>query len=74
MIAQLVGTDLYTEGDYVCHSDELFVLFKANAIPLDATFTEDDKGVSREMVTFWTNFIKTGNPTPTEVNGVTWNK
>ena len=38
------------------------------------SFDETDKNVSLFMMTTWTNFAKTGNPTSEPVSGVMWNQ
>jgi len=45
------------------HVDELFYLFQVTPI-LELLITETDQAMSRSMVTWWTNFAKTGNPDP----------
>jgi len=52
----------------VCHMDELFLLFKFPEVSSSwlgdlALQTEEDKMVSRKLVTLWTNFAKNGSPT-----------
>ncbi|XP_066582626.1 juvenile hormone esterase-like [Prorops nasuta] len=61
-----------------CHGDELFFLFNANmARALDIPPPQPgttDRQVSECLLTMWTNFAKTGNPTPTtnELIPITW--
>ncbi|XP_026478387.1 venom carboxylesterase-6-like [Ctenocephalides felis] len=57
----------------VCHGEELVNLFKLKVMSLD----EDKPNVlltQKRMLEMWTNFIKTGNPTPeiTDVLSVKW--
>ena len=42
-----------------CHGDELFYIFSQEENNL---LTDTDKAISREIVTYWTNFAKSGNP------------
>ena len=58
----------------VAHADELFMLFKANSIPLETVYTDVDKATSQNMLKMWTNFAKTGNPTPDLELGLLWEK
>ncbi|KAK5647001.1 hypothetical protein RI129_005465 [Pyrocoelia pectoralis] len=55
--------DHYNYG--ACHCDELLYLF-AHAIFPTQTMKEEDKRTMDIMVALWTNFAKTGNPTPPE--------
>lgn len=48
----------------VAHADELFMMFKTHKIPVDGVFTDDDKATSNNILKLWTDFAKTGNPTP----------
>ena len=55
--------------------DELFMMFKAHGLPLETVFTEEDKATSKNILTLWTDFAKTGNPTPDPgAIGVLWEK
>ncbi|CAH1954891.1 unnamed protein product [Acanthoscelides obtectus] len=47
----------------VCHADDLFYLFKANHLGKIQKDSELDKWIQR-FVKLWTNFARTGNPTP----------
>ena len=54
-------------GHGICHGDELLLLFKLKYLksPMgDGPITERDKIVSEKMLSLWTDFAKTGNPTP----------
>jgi hypothetical protein len=48
----------------VCHFDEIFLQFKQHLIPVDGVYTQDDKLTSQNLLRLWTDFAKTGNPTP----------
>ncbi|XP_070194060.1 neuroligin-4, Y-linked-like [Littorina saxatilis] len=60
------------------HADELHYVFGS---PVNNDFmwngfvtswTDDDRRVSDDVMTLWTNFAKYGNPTPSSQNGATW--
>ena len=66
---------MYPPEHGVAHMDELFMMFKAHGLPLETVFTEEDKVTSKNILTLWTNFAKTGNPTPDPgAIGVLWEK
>ncbi|XP_070196471.1 bile salt-activated lipase-like [Littorina saxatilis] len=44
--------------------------FFAHVFPY--SWSPQDKTVSSNMITLWTNFVKYGNPTPQSVGGVNW--
>ncbi|XP_018025299.1 acetylcholinesterase [Hyalella azteca] len=46
----------------VLHADEISFLFGQPLNPKYTTFTEVEQDLSRQMMTYWGNFIKTGNP------------
>ena len=72
---QTIGLNLYTPQHGVAHSDEMFMMFKAHGLPLETVFTEEDKATSKNVLKLWTDFAKTGNPTPDpELSGVLWEK
>ncbi|XP_028157365.1 juvenile hormone esterase-like [Ostrinia furnacalis] len=54
------------------HGEELKYLFQSSS----SSASEDDKLVAERMVAMWANFIKTGNPTPSDDSTlpVTWTK
>ena len=53
----------------------MFMMFKAHGLPLETVFTEEDKATSKNVLKLWTDFAKTGNPTPDpELSGVLWEK
>ncbi len=62
MIARFFGYDLYTEGDYACHGDEVNLMFKTHGIPLEGSYSNSDVAVTKILLKTWTNFIKFGNP------------
>uniref|UniRef100_A0A1Y1MMB3 Carboxylic ester hydrolase n=2 Tax=Photinus pyralis TaxID=7054 RepID=A0A1Y1MMB3_PHOPY len=55
------AADSYNYG--TCHGDELLYLF-TQTHSQGAKFTEADNRMMDIMVSIWTNFAKTGNPTP----------
>ncbi|KAG7171451.1 Venom carboxylesterase-6-like 10 [Homarus americanus] len=57
--------------NWVTHTDELFYLFTGGPLwrPIDR---EEDLKLREIMTTLWTNFATTGNPTPDESLGFTW--
>lgn len=59
-----LGLDLFPSRDGVCHADELFMMFKAHALPVDLVRSVDDKRVSKSLVDMWTDFAIHHNPTP----------
>ena len=72
---QTVGLNLYSPHYGVAHADEMFMLFKARGLPLETVYTDEDKVTSKTMLKLWTNFAKTGNPTPdSEESEVVWEK
>ena len=52
--------------NFVCHLDDHFYFFSSrHPLMSKATFSGvDDQEVSDKLVKLWTNFGKTGNPTP----------
>ncbi|KAK5638330.1 hypothetical protein RI129_012625 [Pyrocoelia pectoralis] len=65
-------SDHYNYG--TCHSDELLYLFAHTIFPTHKMKEEDNRTMDI-MVALWTNFAKTGNPTPPEdkLLNVKWN-
>ena len=47
----------------VCHADELFYLFQP-CYEVYVELPENDMVVSYELLSYWTNFAKFGDPTP----------
>merc|ERR1719334_645077 len=46
------------------HADEITFLF-GHPLKLDEGYTEEEKELSRQMMAYWANFAKTGNPSLT---------
>jgi carboxylesterase type B len=66
---------LYPPEHGVAHTDDLFIMFKAHKLPLETVFTEEDKATSKNVLTIWTDFATTGNPTlDPDALGVRWKK
>ena len=63
-LGQFIGLNFFPAELGVAHADELFMLFKSGIIPMEAVFTSEDKATSKNMLKLWTDFAKTGNPTP----------
>lgn len=61
VIKNFLAGDLTVTG--ACHADELGYLFKMDLLPSSDTPLEDLE-MRRKFVRLWTNFVKTGNPTP----------
>ncbi|XP_049862482.1 juvenile hormone esterase-like isoform X2 [Schistocerca gregaria] len=56
------------------HTDELFYLFPKNPFyPENYELPEEDRKIVDTLTKLWTNFAKTGNPTP-DGESVTWPK
>ena len=52
----------------VCHADELFYLFNPSyEVSVDLPYV--DMIVSYELLSYWTNFAKYGDPTPPGFEG-----
>ncbi|XP_078655671.1 acetylcholinesterase-like isoform X1 [Branchiostoma floridae x Branchiostoma belcheri] len=56
----------------VPHTAELRFLFNITTQFVDGAPTAADMDMQDKMVTLWTNFAKTGNPTSSPIDGVTW--
>ena len=63
-LGQFVGLNFFPAQLGTGHGDELFMLFKTHGIPLEGVFTSADKATSKNLLKLWTDFAKTGNPTP----------
>ncbi|XP_071526068.1 pyrethroid hydrolase Ces2a-like [Panulirus ornatus] len=76
-------SDFFEKKDdkkWVVHGDDLFYLFwggpifdsKSTPKPLRDLQQEEDLALRDIMTTLWTNFAETGNPTPDDSLGFTW--
>ena len=68
-----MGLNLITPQHGVSHFDEIFLMFKAQKLPVEGVFTDLDKATSKNLLTLWTDFAKSGDPTP-EKSSVQWTK
>ena len=67
--------NLFTPFAGCGHVDEVFYLFKQNKLPFETIVTDQDKLTSKILLKLWTDFAKTGNPTPHPDPGslgITW--
>jgi len=55
-------SEMHPEGKYAFHSDELEYVFGTLATRHGATWREEDHRLSQQMMVYWTNFAKTGDP------------
>lgn len=55
-------SDMHPEGKYAFHSDELEYVFGTLDTRGGTTWRPEDRKVSEEMMDYWTNFAKTGDP------------
>lgn len=58
-ILNIIGANEMNIG--VFHGDDLLYFFNS---PVNPLVNDDEKKLAKEMVTFWTNFAKSGNPGP----------
>ncbi|EDV20451.1 uncharacterized protein TRIADDRAFT_61121 [Trichoplax adhaerens] len=59
----------------VVHSMEIPYIFGYPMLNLSHkgnSYTSEDMKLSRVMINLWSNFVASGNPTSTPVNGITW--
>nr|AJP62548.1 carboxylesterase [Oxya chinensis] len=57
-----------------CHGDDVFYLFRSSLFDVAAEPTSTESKTIANLTRLWTNFAKTGNPTPDKGGdlGVTW--
>ncbi len=55
-------SEMHPEGKYAFHSDELEYVFSTLNTRHGATWRPEDRKLSDEMVLYWTNFARTGDP------------
>jgi len=53
---------MHPEGKYAFHSDELEYVFGTLDVRRGAAWRPEDRTLSEQMVGYWTNFAKTGDP------------
>ena len=63
MFVRFFGFDAFL-GNSTCHADELLLIFNSHELPIDGSYTEDDKKVTKKLLEMWTNFVKSSDPTP----------
>ena len=56
-----------------CHSSEIPYVFDDDLSGFGIEFTEQEKKLSIDIIKYWTNFAKTGNPNNGESVNVYWN-
>ena len=55
-------SEMHPEGKYAWHSDELEYVFGTLDVRRGSVWRPEDRKLSEEMVEYWTNFAKTGDP------------
>ena len=55
-------SEMHPEGKYAFHSDELEYVFGTLDVRRCATWRPEDRTLSEQMVGYWTNFARTGDP------------
>ena len=55
-------SEMHPEGRYAFHSDELEYVFGTLDVRRGATWRAEDRKLSEQMTSYWTNFARTGDP------------
>jgi para-nitrobenzyl esterase len=55
-------SETHPEGKYAFHSDELEYVFGTLDVRHGATWRPEDRRLSEQMMDYWTNFARTGDP------------
>ena len=55
-------SDMHPEGKYAFHSDDLEYVFGTLDTRHGSVWRPEDRKLSEEMIEYWTNFAKTGDP------------
>ncbi len=55
-------SEMHPEGKYAFHSDELEYVFGTLDARHGATWRPEDRKLSEQMIGYWTNFARTGDP------------
>jgi len=55
-------SEVHPEGRYAFHSDELEYVFGTLDTRHGATWRPEDRTLSEQMMDYWTNFVRTGDP------------
>jgi para-nitrobenzyl esterase len=56
------ASEMHPEGRYAWHSDELEYVFGTLDVRHGSVWRPEDRALSEEMMDYWTNFSKTGDP------------
>ena len=72
ILGRYAGLDLFANGEWCNHGDELFVMWKP--MGMETAYTDADKKVGADMVEMWTNFAAHGDPTSPTVPAPGMNK
>ncbi len=56
------GSEMHPEGKYAWHSDDLEYVFGTLDVRRGSVWRPEDRKLSEEMMDYWTNFAKTGDP------------
>jgi len=59
---QMLSTPFYPLAYGVSHIDDVAFAFGQPLSVGPPRYTDEEKRISKQMVTYWTNFVKTGNP------------
>lgn len=65
-------TEVLGNTPVTAHADDLFYLFNARVMPIKVDVKSDTFKIIERVVKLWTNFAKSGNPTPDNSLGVEW--
>jgi para-nitrobenzyl esterase len=55
-------SEMHPEGKYAFHSDELEYVFGTLDVRRGSTWRPEDRKLSEQIVAYWTNFARTGDP------------
>ena len=55
-------SEMHPEGKYAFHSDELEYVFGTLDVRAGATWRQEDRKLSEQMMDYWTNFARSGDP------------
>ena len=61
---KLFGLSLFQTKSGVCHADELFLMFKPSAFPVNLLRDWRHRKVSQNLIQMWTDFATHHDPTP----------
>jgi para-nitrobenzyl esterase len=56
------ASEMHPEGKYAWHSDDLEYVFGTLDVRKGSVWRPDDRKLSEEIIAYWTNFAKTGDP------------